>query len=227
MPPGRGGQQRIPRPGDAEAGGPPPWSHLEPAQRTFTSGDLRAALSGREPGEIWTGAPSPQRTSAVLVPLYAADDGLRVVLTRRSEGLRTHSGEVSFPGGRQDDGETLWETALREAHEEVGLDPAAACPIGQLDRLRTVSSGSAIVPFVAVIPGGRPDLAPNPHEVDEILHVPVDELLLDEAWREELWQFPDDESMRRAVIFFELIGDTVWGATANMLRQLLSIGLGL
>jgi 8-oxo-dGTP pyrophosphatase MutT (NUDIX family) len=189
--------------------------------------DLRAALSGREPGEIWTGAPSPRRTSAVLVPLYESDEGLRVVLTRRAEGLRTHSGEVSFPGGRQDDGESLWQTALREAHEEVGLDPAGVCPIGQLDRLRTVSSGSAIVPFVAALDGGRPDLAPNPHEVDEILHVSVDELLLDEVWREELWRWPDSDEEGREVTFFELVGDTIWGATAKMLRQLLSLGLGL
>jgi 8-oxo-dGTP pyrophosphatase MutT (NUDIX family) len=163
----------------------------------------------------------------VLVPLYEADEGLRVVLTRRSEGLRTHSGEVSFPGGRQDDGESLWETALREAHEEVGLDPAAVCPIGQLDRLRTVSSGSAIVPFVAALAGGRPDLAPNPHEVDEILHVSVDELLLDEVWREEYWRWPDENESGREITFFELVGDTIWGATAKMLRQLLSLGLGL
>jgi 8-oxo-dGTP pyrophosphatase MutT (NUDIX family) len=190
-------------------------------------GDLRAALCGREPGEIWTGAPSPRRTSAVLVPLYEADDGLRVVLTRRSEALRTHSGEVAFPGGRQEDGESLWETALREAHEEVGLEPAGVCAIGQLDRLRTVSSGTAIVPYVAVIEGGRPVLARNPHEVDEILHVPVDELLLDEVWREELWRWPDADASGREITFFELVGDTVWGATAKMLRQLLSIGLGL
>jgi 8-oxo-dGTP pyrophosphatase MutT (NUDIX family) len=226
VPPGRGGQQRIPRPGDAEPGGPPPWSHLKPEQRTFTLDDLRSALTGREPGEIWTGAPAPTRTSAVLVPLYESDDGLRVVLTRRSEGLRTHSGEVSFPGGRQDDGESLWETALREAHEEVGLDPGSVCPIGQLDRLRTVSSGSAIVPFVASL-DGPPDLAANPHEVDEILRVSVDELLLDEVWREELWRWPDSDEEGREVTFFELVGDTIWGATAKMLRQLLSLGLGL
>jgi hypothetical protein len=109
----------------------------------------------------------------------------------------------------------------------VGLDPAGVCPIGQLDRLRTVSSGSAIVPFVAALDGGRPDLAPNPHEVDEILHVSVDELLLDEVWREELWRWPDSDEEGREVTFFELVGDTIWGATAKMLRQLLSLGLGL
>jgi 8-oxo-dGTP pyrophosphatase MutT (NUDIX family) len=187
--------------------------------------DIRRALHGRTPGELWTGVPPPPRTSAVLVGLYEEGAQTHVVLTRRSDRLRSHSGEVSFPGGGQDDGETLWETALREAHEEIGLR-APVREMGELDHLRTVSSNSAIVPFVAELPDGRPDLVANPAEVDAILLVPLSELLLDEVYREERWRWPH-QGATRPMHFFELVGDTVWGATARMLVQLLGLGLGV
>jgi len=161
----------------------------------------------------------------VLVGLYEEGAQTHVVLTRRSDRLRSHSGEVSFPGGGQDDGETLWETALREAHEEIGLR-APVREMGELDHLRTVSSNSAIVPFVAELPDGRPDLVANPAEVDAILLVPLSELLLDEVYREERWRWPH-QGATRPMHFFELVGDTVWGATARVLVQLLGLGLGV
>jgi 8-oxo-dGTP pyrophosphatase MutT (NUDIX family) len=193
--------------------------------------DLRRALQGRMPGELWTGAPPPPRTSAVLIGVYEDKAGTRVVLTRRSDRLRSHSGEVSFPGGGQDEGESLWETALREANEEIGLCSAAIL-LGELDRLRTVSSNSAIVPFVAELPDGCPELVANPAEVDAILLVPLSELLADDVYREERWRWPDPDDGRppgieRPIHFFELVGDTVWGATARMLVQLLQLGLGV
>jgi 8-oxo-dGTP pyrophosphatase MutT (NUDIX family) len=189
-------------------------------------GSLRAALGGREPGERITGAP-PTRTSAVLVPLYEHYGEPWVILTRRAGDLRSHSLEVSFPGGRQDDGEHLWDTARREAHEEIGLDPSDVELIGRLDRLRTVSSASAIHPYVAVLPEGRPRrLVANPAEVETILHVPLADLVRPEVYREERWHWPE-AAMERPIWFFELVGDTVWGATASMLRLLLVIGLEL
>src|SRR5690606_17412748 len=97
------------------------------------------------------------------------------------------SGEVSFPGGGQDPGEDLADTARREALEEVALDPSLVEIVGQLDHLSTISSDSFIVPFVAVVRGGRPDLTPNPGEVDAVLHVPLRELMLPEVYREERW----------------------------------------
>ena len=167
--------------------------------------------------------------SAVLAAFY--DDANRdgrasVVLTRRSKNLRNHSGEVSFPGGRQEPGEELWVTALREAEEEIALDRTAVVPLGELDHLRTVSSRSWIVPYVAEITDPHvviPALQAAPDEVELVLHVGLDELLKDGVFREELWTFGE---YTRPVFFFEIEGDTVWGATAAMLRNLLSIVTG-
>lgn len=165
--------------------------------------------------------PDAGKRSAVLVPLYVEQGSLKVVLTRRSPALRSHTHEVSFPGGRLDDTDaTLLDAALREAHEEVRLDPASVRIIGELDRFITGGSGSLVHPFVGVLDGPPAGLVANPGEVEEILYVELGELLLDEVWREELWH---RGGHRWPVTFFELYGDTVWGATGNMLRQLLTI----
>ncbi len=148
-----------------------------------------------------------------------------MILTQRSPKLRSHTLEVAFPGGREDDtDESLWHTALREAHEEVDLDPSLPRLVGELDRFVTVGSGSLIHPFVAMV-DQRPSLRANPDEVSEIIEVTLDELLLDEVWREEIWQrgTTDDGSKREwSITFFELYGNTVWGATAAILRQFLA-----
>ena len=97
--------------------------------------------------------------------------------------------------------------------------------VGRLDRLSTFTSQSMVHPFVGLLPG-RPDgLVADPGEVEHILHVPLADLLDPEAFHEEIWRFPDGHD--RSLTFFEIVGDTVWGATARMLRQLLSAGLGL
>jgi hypothetical protein len=117
-------------------------------------------------------------------------------------------------------------TALREAQEEIALDPSAVTNLGELDHLRTVSSHSWIVPYVAEITDPHlviPTLQAAPDEVELVLHVGLEELLRDDVFREELWTFGE---FTRPVFFFEIEGDTVWGATAAMLRNLLSIITG-
>ena len=162
------------------------------------------------------------KASAVLVAIYDADGEAVVVLTRRAQHMRSHRGEVAFPGGRQEPGEDLWSTALREAHEEVRLDPATVTRIGELDHLRTVTSHSFIVPYVAVL-DGVPELVASPDEVELVLHVPLSELLADGVFREERWGVAP---MDRPITFFDVVGDTIWGATAAMLRNLLCLVTG-
>lgn len=221
-PPGRGGPQHIPRPAGAAAGAPAPWAHLPLAERRIDLGGLRRILRERRPEQ----APgTAQRLSAVLIPLYVHRGETNVILTRRASHLRTHSREVSFPGGGCEPGDAdLWETACREAQEEVGLDPAAAVRIGELDPFFTVGSDSLVHSYVAELPGGRPGgLRPDPSEVEKILHVPLSELLAPDTYRQEFW--PRDGTVR-PISFFEIPGDTVWGATAAILRQLLTLATG-
>ena len=220
VPAGRGGPQRIPRPPGARLGPPPDWADLAPTQRHLDAETACAGLSTaprpkRSPVESLT-----DRASAVLVPLYPGDDGgLHLLLTRRAWHLRSHTGEVSFPGGRAEPADdSLWETALRETWEETAMDTGEIELVGELDHLSTVTSRSFIVPFVGLLPD-RPDAEPNPDEVDEILHVPVAELLDPAIYRQERWGVP---GVDRPIHFFELVGDTIWGATASMLVDLLT-----
>jgi 8-oxo-dGTP pyrophosphatase MutT (NUDIX family) len=227
VPVGRGGDQIIPRPLNARPGRPAPWAHLSAAERRPRLDAVRVALAAA--GEAIPSErellPETDQAASVLAPLYEDDDELYVILTRRTWELRAHSGEVSFPGGRRDLGDVdLWATCLREAHEEIALDPGSVEPLGELDHLATVTSRSFIVPYVGALPAGRPATSANPGEVSAVLHVPVAELLDPAIFREERWEFPWAED--RPIFFFELVGDTVWGATGAMLRQLLGLVTG-
>ncbi|MBA2281444.1 MAG: CoA pyrophosphatase [Acidimicrobiia bacterium] len=194
----------------------------------MTLDDLRRTFAGRVGAPSAVEGEAQVRPSAVLAAFWEHEGEVEVLLTRRSQGLRAHRGEVSFPGGRVDPGETTVAAALREAHEEVALDPAGVEVLGELDHLMTVTSRSFIVPFVAVLPGRPADLVPNPAEVDTVIFVPVAELLADaDVYREERWTWSPPPDGERSIFFFELVGDTVWGATAAMLRQLLGLALGL
>lgn len=161
----------------------------------------------------------------MLCLLYEEAGEAHVVLTRRARGMRHHSHEVAFPGGRKDDTDAdLWATAVREAEEEVALDASVIERVGALDSFVTVGSRTLVTPYIAVT-DRRPDLTASPVEVEEIRHVPLSELLLDEVWREEIWPLRHF-GRPRAITFFELVGDTVWGATGAMLRQLLAVTTG-
>lgn len=214
----RGGPQRIPRPPGARAGAPAPWAHLADVDRVLDLEHIAAALAASPPPARSPLEDDGAAASAVLAPLHDRDGEPHVIVTRRAQHLRSHRGEVSFPGGRQEAGESLWQTALREAQEEIALDPAAVRHIGELDHLSTVTATVFIVPYVVVVdPVG--ELEANPDEVELIRHVPLRELLADGVFHQELWGI---RGLERPIDFFELEDETIWGATARMLHDLLA-----
>jgi mutator protein MutT len=218
----RGGAQIIPRPGVWRLGDPAPWAEAGPHLHVELD-DVVAAIAARGPGLPPEVEFPGGRLSAVLVALFQGEQGAEVVLTRRSKRLRNHKGEISFPGGRVDPGETPVEAALREAHEEVALDPALVTLVGELDHVATMVSRSLVVPVVGTLPG-RPDLRASAAEVDRILTAPLVSFLDDGVYREERWGLPP---LERAIHFFELTDETVWGATGRMMVQLLAIATGV
>lgn len=155
--------------------------------------------------------------AAVLLALFEEAGEAWVVMTRRAAHLRRNAGDVAFPGGRRDPGETLEENALREAHEEIGLDPASVTIIGELDHFITVTGATEMVPFVGVLPGRPTELTANPGEVDAVLMVPLRDLLADGSHRAEVW------GEGRVMHLFDLEHDIVWGATARLLHRFLEL----
>lgn len=215
------GRQQIPRPPSHRPGREPPWAALAAEARTVvTVEDVRKAMSTLGPAQPQGMVPFTGAPAAVLVPIFEEDGDARVILTRRSGRLRSHTGEVSFPGGRLDPEEEPLAAALREATEEIGLPPEDVEIIGQLEPLATLSSSSGITPFVGILEK-RPVLTPNPHEVEHAFDVALAELLDTGLYREERWDTPWGDD--RPVHFFELDDDTVWGATARILHQLLEL----
>jgi 8-oxo-dGTP pyrophosphatase MutT (NUDIX family) len=154
--------------------------------------------------------------SAVLVPLFADTPGaLHVVFTRRRADLRRHAGEISFPGGRRDEGETLFETALREAQEEVGLPPDAVDVLGALAPVGTFVTNYAIYPLVGLIEPGFEWIVQET-EVAEVLEFSLDDLVAGHSLK---------RLVRRGMAFktdvYEVGDHLVWGATARILGDLL------
>ena len=145
----------------------------------------------------------------------------RVVLTKRTESMPSHRGEIAFPGGsvRSDVDKTPVDAALREACEEIGLAPDSVEVVAELDALATVASRFTITPFVGMLTS-RPELTPDLAEVAAILDVRLGDLLHEDSWREEWWPIGGAD---RPVYFFELSGETVWGATARILTDFLAL----
>ncbi len=228
----RGGPQRIPRPDGWRPGPPNPWhGRVSPADLTLDR--VEAAL--RRHAEDPSFAPDPEplrreaharsRQAAVLAVLFPSPTDptdTRVLLTRRATRMSSHSGEVAFPGGRVDVGELPWHAALREAEEEVALDRRLVRHIGTLEPITTVVSDSSITTFVTAADAPIPmhELRPNPGEVERIFDVSLHELTHPDCYHAEIW------SMGEAVwpvFFFEVEGDTIWGATGRLLHRILTI----
>lgn len=161
-------------------------------------------------------APGALARAAVLVGLIERSAGLSVLLTRRADTLRRHSGQVAFPGGRMEIGETPAQTALRESFEEVGLDRRFVRPIGLSDAYVT-GTGFSITPVVGFIRPGF-EFTPFDAEVAEIFELPF-AFLMDEA-NHQLRSMMAADGQERRFYAMEQDGRTVWGATAGMIRAL-------
>ncbi len=159
-----------------------------------------------------TSGEPPPTNAAALVALFEEGGEARVILTRRASELGWHPGEVSFPGGWVEAGEGVVAAALREAYEEVGLDPSLVEVVGWLEPVSPRISAAVVTPVVGVLPSGRPVLRPDPREVEAVFDVPLSELL--SCCRSEWWN-------GRPMYFFDLTEDVVWGMTARVLHALL------
>ena len=168
------------------------------------------------PPEIRDRLQTGRRPAAVLVPVLGAEQGaLRLLLTQRTDHLRDHAGQISFPGGGLKSGETSLEAALREAEEEVGLARSAVEIFGEMPRYHT-GTGFNVSPMVAFVAAGAP-LAPDPGEVAEIFEVPLDFLVDPRNFRQETRYY---RGAWRSFLAVPWAGRYIWGATAGMLAQL-------
>jgi 8-oxo-dGTP pyrophosphatase MutT (NUDIX family) len=158
---------------------------------------------------------TPPRPAAVLVLLYPEADGLHLVLMRRTEDQRDHSGQISFPGGKHDpqDG-SLTATALRETCEEVGVCEGITI-IGQLSPIYIAPTNFDVTPIVGLLPA-PPVFRPNPDEVAEVFSLSLEALLDETTKRQELWEW---RGAAVEIPYYAVQGHKVWGATAVMLSE--------
>lgn len=188
--------------------------HLDPLHdHAVAGGDRRSDFDLNPEAFAYAGPLTP---AAVLIGLIEREHGLSVLLTRRSDSLRSHTGQVALPGGRQDPGEGLVQTALREAHEEVGLEPHFVQPVGLSTPYQT-GSGFLITPVVGFVRHGF-TLRANPVEVADIFETPFGFLMDPTNYEEHERALPTGELRRfYATTHAE---QYIWGATAGILRAL-------
>ncbi len=167
--------------------------------------------------------PPPCRHAAALLLLYPHCGQLHMPLTRRTESVETHKGQISLPGGAQEDGESLPEAALREAHEEVGVNPVHIQLMGALSPVYIPPSNFCLHPFVGYV-AQRPEFCAFAPEVAELIETPLSVLLDPAARREEEWPAsPPNSSPTRRVPFYQVGAHKVWGATAMILAEFIAI----
>ena len=157
---------------------------------------------------------------AAVLLLLSNRRGPHVVFAKRTEDVTHHKGQFSFPGGIVEtwDGSRL-ETALREAQEEIGLPPSAVDILGTLDDTETRATQFVITPFVGMV--SQPvSYTPDGKEIERVLEVPLAALLDPAIFRVEMWE-RDGEI--HPVYFYEYNGETIWGATARILKQFLDL----
>ena len=215
-----GGSQVIPRPKNFRIIDHNPWVNLDTSALSSLE-VVTQAVAAFQPDQVLRQPLENVRPSAVLVGLFESSNGVEAILTRRSQNLTNHRGEISFPGGRLDAGESVLQAALRETQEEIGLSPEDVEVVGELNSMATVVSNSHIVPIV-----GRYRTPPKLHavnsEVDRVFSVPLSELVRTDTYSQEHWIFDDREFQ---INFFYLDEETIWGATARILFQVMMLAV--
>ena len=215
-----GGSQVIPRPKNFRIIDHNPWVNLDTSALSSLE-VVTQAVAAFQPDQVLRQPLENVRPSAVLVGLFESSNGVEAILTRRSQNLTNHRGEISFPGGRLDAGESVLQAALRETQEEIGLSPEDVEVVGELNSMATVVSNSHIVPIV-----GRYRTPPKLHaansEVDRVFSVPLSELVRTDTYSQEHWIFDDREFQ---INFFYLDDETIWGATARILFQVMMLAV--
>jgi|TARA_B100000959_G_C14921565_1_gene599737 8-oxo-dGTP pyrophosphatase MutT (NUDIX family) len=189
-----------------------------------TAGDIgRRSNEAAEPEDLvqeerneWVAGGKPLIPAAVLVPLVVHEDGLNVMLTKRTDHLNNHGGQISFPGGRVDDSDRdALHTALRETEEEVGLHSKDIEIIGELDEY-IVGTGYLVNPIIGVIEPPF-ELTLHEGEVAEVFEVPLEFLITPENMKRHAREFEGIKRHYFAITWEEYF---IWGATAGMLRNL-------
>jgi 8-oxo-dGTP pyrophosphatase MutT (NUDIX family) len=190
--------------------------HLDPLDEADGDDGARPRSDFDLNPEHWPMSETPLVPASVLVGLVERDHGLSVILTRRADTLRQHKGQIALPGGRRDPGESASQTALREAHEEIGLEPAFVSLVGLSTPYRT-GTGYLITPVVGFVRPGF-TLSPSPHEVAEIFETPFGFLMDPQNHEEHEREMPSGKLAR----YYAMTHDDryIWGATAGVLRAL-------
>ena len=177
----------------------------------------RAALTARERRVV---PPGPLIQAAVLVPIVDRGGDPYLLFVKRTDRVGHHKGQMAFPGGVVDRGDASFiEAALRECEEEIALPRHAVEPLGALDDSETVATRFVITPIVGLV---REPVAwqPDGHEIEKVIEVPFDLLVAEGSFRVEQWE---RDGVVRPVYFFDYEGDTIWGATARILKHYLEL----
>lgn len=182
--------------------------------------EIRRIIIGRQRRLL---SPEGRQRAAVLVPLYQTEGEFQILLIKRTEHLKTHGGQIAFPGGtwHPEDPNPI-STALREAHEEVGIRLQDVDVLGEVDDTATATSNFLITPVVGVIPFPYP-FQINAEEIADLLSLPLEILRDPEAFREETWE--KEGGMVRVWVRREG-PHIIWGATARILRHVGEILFG-
>jgi len=178
---------------------------------------LREALSRRQKQHLTEAKMVP---SAVLIPLYWREGQYHILLTQRTERVREHKGQISFPGGARQEGDrTLLDTALRESAEEIGLAPGEVKVLGEMDDTLTETTHYIISPFVGLIPWPY-KFKVDGWETEEIIEAPISALMDKDCLHQET-EIISGQAVTS--YFYHYHGKVIWGATARILHQFLDI----